>query len=597
MLQRQCACGQHSGGQCGECAKNKQVLARWSHGSPTDNTSDVPSIVGDVLGSPGHPLDASTRAFFGSRFSHDFSRIPARASVINRRPTSISSPEDASEAEAERVADRMMTQPALASVDERVDLENVRIHSDARAAESARAVNAMAYTVGRNIVFGEGQYKPQTTEGKRLLAHELAHVFQQSSVGEGLQVQREVFERDFPGGGHVDEERTGQHRVWNFDVGKSTLKPEHLAGIKKLAQQIKDSLSPDDPEEQVDLEGQASSTGTAKSNEALAANRAQAVKKALMDEGVAESKIRVTVVGEAKSEVGTTQENFARSRAVRVLFVPRAKLSGSRTPPTPSKTDCVPGINGNDMRLSIDTEDVTLSKSGPFIVLRAGTATTQGVTITGSPAMTPARCGELTFVQNVLTFRQIIYKDGSRNTFQSKDFVLDSGDPYPCKPFGPLITAVDGPGLSLNIKQGRISTVEVREDFRTFLMFKPANGARRTHQVAEWRWVGQARNNDPEQNKGSLELDTNVSRMTPKAGTGLFTSTPPVLNQNVVNISFENDTSANPSPDSDAALLLDPLNASRPKPKTGTPCPSPPPRPVPKPGPAPPVKEKTEAKE
>ena len=244
------------------------------------------------------------------------------------------------------------------------------------------------------------------------------------------------------------------------------------------------------------------------------------------------------------------------------------------------------------MRLSIDTEKVTLTQQGPFIVLRAGTASTQGVTVTGSSAMTPPRCGELSFVQNVLTFRQVIYKDGSRNTFQSPDFVLDSGDPYPCQGFGPLIIAVDGPGFGLNVKQGRISTVEVREDFRTFLMFKPANGPRRTHQVAEWRWVGQARNDNPEQDKGSLVLDTGISRMTPQGGSGLFTSTAPVVDKNVVNFSFVNDTSANPSPDSDGALLVDALNKSRPKPKSGTPCPVPPPRPAPKPTPPPATKEK-----
>ncbi len=55
----------------------------------------------------------------------------------------------------------------------------VRIHTDAHAAESARAVNALAYTVGRDVVFGVGQYAPTTSVGQRLVAHELAHVAQQ----------------------------------------------------------------------------------------------------------------------------------------------------------------------------------------------------------------------------------------------------------------------------------------------------------------------------------------------------------------------------------------------------------------------------------
>jgi len=58
--------------------------------------------------------------------------------------------------------------------------DSVRIHTDERAAELAQAVGARAYTIGRNIVFGAQQYAPETTGGKKLLAHELTHVVQQS---------------------------------------------------------------------------------------------------------------------------------------------------------------------------------------------------------------------------------------------------------------------------------------------------------------------------------------------------------------------------------------------------------------------------------
>jgi hypothetical protein len=61
------------------------------------------------------------------------------------------------------------------------DFSNVRIHSDERATRSARSINALAYTIGNEIVFGEAQYRPFTFEGKRLLAHELTHVVQQTS--------------------------------------------------------------------------------------------------------------------------------------------------------------------------------------------------------------------------------------------------------------------------------------------------------------------------------------------------------------------------------------------------------------------------------
>jgi hypothetical protein len=61
------------------------------------------------------------------------------------------------------------------------DFSGVRVHTDARAAESARAVDARAYTVGSNVVFGTGQYAPTNEAGKSLLAHELAHVVQQEA--------------------------------------------------------------------------------------------------------------------------------------------------------------------------------------------------------------------------------------------------------------------------------------------------------------------------------------------------------------------------------------------------------------------------------
>ncbi|MFQ5814820.1 MAG: DUF4157 domain-containing protein [Anaerolineae bacterium] len=62
------------------------------------------------------------------------------------------------------------------------DLSQVRVHADARAAESARALKARAFTVGRDVVFGAGQYTPGTISGRRLLAHELAHVIQQGAA-------------------------------------------------------------------------------------------------------------------------------------------------------------------------------------------------------------------------------------------------------------------------------------------------------------------------------------------------------------------------------------------------------------------------------
>src|SRR5262249_49688029 len=59
------------------------------------------------------------------------------------------------------------------------DFSLVRIHANSEAAESARALEATAYTVGHHLVFGAGEYSPGTPAGKKLLAHELTHVVQQ----------------------------------------------------------------------------------------------------------------------------------------------------------------------------------------------------------------------------------------------------------------------------------------------------------------------------------------------------------------------------------------------------------------------------------
>jgi hypothetical protein len=71
------------------------------------------------------------------------------------------------------------------------DFGNIRIHADEKSARSANSIKALAYTVGNNIVFGEGQYQPNTLNGRRLLAHELIHVIQQASSRDSM-LQRTV---------------------------------------------------------------------------------------------------------------------------------------------------------------------------------------------------------------------------------------------------------------------------------------------------------------------------------------------------------------------------------------------------------------------
>jgi hypothetical protein len=188
ILQRQCACGQHTGGggECEECRKKKQGLQR-RRGDGAE-PAGVPPAVHDVLRSSGRPLDAETRAFFEPRLGAVLgaSRATAHSRVPQTMPPqSISQPGDFHEREADQIADRALSlrEPAArerSGQTPRYDLSRVRIHADPQAGRSAREVNALAFTVGQDIVFGDGFYSPGSTAGRRLLAHELAHTAQQA---------------------------------------------------------------------------------------------------------------------------------------------------------------------------------------------------------------------------------------------------------------------------------------------------------------------------------------------------------------------------------------------------------------------------------
>ncbi len=87
------------------------------------------------------------------------------------------------------------------------DFNHVRVHTDEQAAESAQAINARAYTVRSDVVFGEGEYRPETGEGQRLLAHELTHVVQQDVISQRIS-QGGVLQR-FEAPEHIDIGETG----------------------------------------------------------------------------------------------------------------------------------------------------------------------------------------------------------------------------------------------------------------------------------------------------------------------------------------------------------------------------------------------------
>src|SRR5436190_2064773 len=128
--QFKCASGRTAGPDRESQAYKQKQLTLQRRATNISMTSNVPPIVQEVLHAPGQSLDIDTRTAMEPRFGRDFSVV--------------------------------------------------RVYTDARAAESAQALSARAYTVGQNMVFGTGQYAPRTIEGARLLAHELTHVVQQN---------------------------------------------------------------------------------------------------------------------------------------------------------------------------------------------------------------------------------------------------------------------------------------------------------------------------------------------------------------------------------------------------------------------------------
>ena len=165
------------------------------------NAAYAPAIVHEVLQSPGKALDPAARAFMEPRFGLDFG--------------------------------------------------GVRVHTEPRAAESARAVNAVAYTVGNSIVFDSGYFSPGTDRGKQILAHELTHVAQQAQPATGIRLARlspalcafgpDCSPPDTTGVGvatswkltlAVDREQQGLGRLVSGNVGHTWVKLQDNVGTK-----------------------------------------------------------------------------------------------------------------------------------------------------------------------------------------------------------------------------------------------------------------------------------------------------------------------------------------------------------------------------
>ena len=282
----------------------------------------MPPVVHEVLASPGQPLDATTRAIMEPRFGHDLSQV--------------------------------------------------RIHADAKAAESARTVKAAAYALGTEVVFGEGQYSPLTLAGQRLLAHELAHTLQQtrgSAAGvERISDPRDPAERDADraandviAGRDAGIEKAasagtlhrqplpdialrpppltarllGSELLDGFALNSAELTEDHKGRLAILAHTLK-SLLDEYPGGGVQITGHTDASGEEKYNEWLGQKRADAVGGFLADAGVSGAALASVSAGESELRVATERPE-PRNRRVEVRFAPERRLrfipSPELTPP------------------------------------------------------------------------------------------------------------------------------------------------------------------------------------------------------------------------------------------------------------------------
>ena len=202
--------------------------------------------------------------------------------------------------------------PLRAAMEKRFGVEfgAVRVHADDAAAASARTVGAAAYTVGRDIVFGAGRYQPHSGAGRQLLAHELAHVVQQSRGGSTSPDAEARADRAADQASRGEPVSTGElggapialqakpddaavadaglpfppKTLSGFALNGAALTPGHLADIENLAWSISLHLGMrKNGRATISVVGHADRSGAEKLNQALGQSRADAARQALID--------------------------------------------------------------------------------------------------------------------------------------------------------------------------------------------------------------------------------------------------------------------------------------------------------------------------
>lgn len=318
ILQRKCACRRHTAidDACDACRQKHLNLQRQA----THHTEDtrVSPVVHEVLKSPGRPLDTNTRRAMETHFGKDLSQV--------------------------------------------------RIHTDGKAASSAKSINAQAYTVGQDIVFGKGKLAASTREGQKLLAHELAHVIQQTSGNQAptadkltIDEEADTLEREAdkiadkvvsgerqtkneetamsttPAGliqrdpipGNIDTtlrvspfmaRGMGSLTLTHFAIDSATLTSDHRIKLTELAGTLS-MLLRQYPGGMISVRGHTDATGSEEHNLDLGQKRADAVRDALVTAGISADAITTGSGGETSLRV-ETQRAEGLNRRVEITFQP-----------------------------------------------------------------------------------------------------------------------------------------------------------------------------------------------------------------------------------------------------------------------------------
>jgi outer membrane protein OmpA-like peptidoglycan-associated protein len=273
--------------------------------------------ISNIRSSRGSSLDANTREFMESRFGYDFG--------------------------------------------------NVRIHSGEREARSAESMNALAYTIGNDVVFRQGYYQPNTLEGRRLLAHELTHVVQQKGVDIPNNIDRNAnrYELGSSVPLKLNQSSTGVR------VSQTTTQPllQQACGVTQIGAQpgckpttgeplsidrvhfapncdtfltaddevkVKDFADSMTESDEVNVHGFASMDGNAAFNEALSCARAERVTDILLSNGIDPSKIHLFQHGRTPGPPAERQSAVLESTSIEKRL--RLLLTGTSSPAVPQLT-------------------------------------------------------------------------------------------------------------------------------------------------------------------------------------------------------------------------------------------------------------------